>query len=133
MVYDSVTKTSQLMSAEEYHKLQQQYSQPTTAMSGGTGTIPRATITFPLPASSAATIPITGNTSVAGPQATGPEDIKKPPQVYYKGGVNYSKMPTPHLGDLIEHMKSDEAVRKHLKGLGLAKTRRKRRNSSSTS
>ena len=109
MVYDSVTKTSKLVTPDEFHRLQQQQPlQSTAAISG-------ASVTLPLPQSSISTAPMPGADKVAGH-----EEVKKPPQVYYKGGINYSKMPTPHLDDLIEHLKADEALRTHLKGLGTA-------------
>ena len=63
MVYDPATKTSKLVLMNEYNKLQQHPPQPTVPMRGSTGTIPKTTICLPSPASSASTVPLSGNNS----------------------------------------------------------------------
>ena len=44
---------------------------------------------------------------------------KRPPLVYYKGGLDGVTMPAPHLDDLSEFLKNEEDLRKKLKGLGV--------------
>ena len=59
-------------------------------------------------------------------KATEPMDEKKPPLVYYKGGLDGATMPAPHLDDLTEFLKNDEAMRKKLRGLGMEQPKKVR-------
>ena len=47
------------------------------------------------------------------------KEEKKPPLVFYKGGLDGVSMPAPHLDDLSEFLKNEEDLRKKLKGLGM--------------
>ena len=55
----------------------------------------------------------------AGEKEKGTESTDRPPLVYYRGGLDGATMPTPHLEDLSNFLKNDEALKKKLKGLGM--------------
>ena len=56
---------------------------------------------------------------VVGEKEKGTESTDRPPLVYYRGGLDGATMPTPHLEDLSNFLKNDEALKKKLKGLGM--------------
>ena len=108
MTYNANTGTSTLNPPP----IQPQVAAPTPTLPI-TGAISKTSpaVKLPAPATTASTIPV-------------PNSSREPP-VYYRGGINYAEMPTPHLGDLIEHMRQEEAVQKHLRGLGIATNQHK--------